>query len=248
LVVIAIIAVLAAMLLPALAKAKTKAQGVQCLNNFRQLTLAWKMYADEYHDNLPQAYGARAWVQGSLDFSPNNPSNWDINRDITKSPIWPFCGNSPGIWKCPADQSTVRVNGVTRPRVRSISMNNWFNGTLWTSGFKMYTKMSEVVDPGPSKTWVLLDEREDSINDGEFVVDMAGYPDRPQLLKIVDYPASYHNRAGGFSFVDGHSEIKRWLDPRTVPQLRKGQGIPLDVASANNPDVVWMQERSTRKR
>jgi len=93
----------------------------------------------------------------------------------------------------------------------------------------------------------LLDEREDSINDGEFCVSMAGYPDRPQLFYIVDYPAGYHNRAGGFSFADGHSEIRKWVDNRTIPKLKTGQLLDLNVASPNNKDVVWMQERSTRK-
>jgi prepilin-type processing-associated H-X9-DG protein len=93
---------------------------------------------------------------------------------------------------------------------------------------------------------VLLDEREDSINDGYFVVDMAGYPNSPNLLKIVDYPASYHGRAGGMSFADGHSEIRKWKDPRTIPRLSKTD-LPLNVASAGNQDVIWMQQRSTRK-
>ena len=94
-------------------------------------------------------------------------------------------------------------------------------------------------------TWVFLDEREDSINDGEMVVGMFGYPDQPSQWKIVDYPASYHNRAGGFAFVDGHSDIKKWQDPRTTPPLSKG--LSLNILSANNRDVFWMMERSTRK-
>ena len=100
---------------------------------------------------------------------------------------------------------------------------------------------------GPSATWLFMDEREDSMNDGEMVVGMSGYPDRPQAWKLVDYPASYHNNAGGLSFADGHSEIKKWTDPRTMPALTKGQLIPLNVASPNNQDALWLMERSTRK-
>ena len=137
------------------------------------------------------------------------------------------------------------------PRVRSISMNAWFDGadaaSFGPSGFRIYKKMSDITDPGPALTWVFLDEREDSINDGEFVVGMFGYPDKPNQWMIVDFPASYHNRAGGLSFVDGHSEIKKWRDARTMPALRPGQGLPLNVPSPNNPDAFWLMERTTRK-
>jgi prepilin-type processing-associated H-X9-DG protein len=111
----------------------------------------------------------------------------------------------------------------------------------------VFHTLNDFVDPGPSQTIVLLDEREDSINDGYFVIDMAGYPDKPNSWKIVDYPASYHNKAGGFSFADGHSEIKRFVDARTFPTVRSGRELQLDVLSAGNRDVLWMQERGTRK-
>ncbi len=92
---------------------------------------------------------------------------------------------------------------------------------------------------------VLLDEREDSINDGFFVVDMAGYPGTMRILRIVDYPASYHNGAAGIAFADGHSEIHKWIDPRTRPQLLKGMELKLNVSSRDNLDVVWMQRHSS---
>ena len=250
LVVIAIIAILASMLLPALAKAKTKAQGIKCLANGRQMMLAWRLYVDDNQDKVPQSYGPNEWVHGSLDFSPANRSNWDLNQDIKKSLLWSYCGNNSDIWKCPADNSTVKVQGVTYRRVRSISMNAWFNSTDvdgFGPGFRQYKNMNDVIDPGPSRTWLFLDEREDSINDGEFVVGMNGYPDKPQQWMIVDFPASYHNRAAGFSFVDGHSEIKKWVDPRTTPSLKKGQYLALNVASPNNQDAFWLMDRSTRK-
>ncbi len=253
LVVIAIIAILAAMLLPALNKAKTKAQGIHCLNSGRQMMTAWRLYIDDNRDRVPQSYGPDEWVHGILDFS-SSPSNWDINQDIVNSLLWTYCGKSARVWKCPADKSTVQVGTVIYPRVRSISMNAWFDSTdvegFAPSGanYRVYKKVSDVTTPGPSMTWVFLDEREDSINDGEFVVGMFGFPDQPGAWRIVDYPASYHNGAGGFSFVDGHSEIKRWRDPRTMPALTSGQVLQLNVLSADNKDVYWLMEHTTRKR
>lgn len=264
LVVIAIIAILAGMLLPALSKSKSKAQGIFCMNNHRQLMLAWKMYADDSNDEIPYAYVSAgnprspyAWVQGILNYSSGNRSNYDPAVDIKRSPLWPYCGGSTEIWKCPSDMSTVTFRNQTYPRVRSMSMNNWVGGNgdnlnqLW--GFwggpewRVYRKTGDMVAPGPAMTFVLLDEREDSINDGYWVVEMEGYPDNPRALKIVDYPASYHNGAGGLSFADGHSEIRRWVDPRTVPPLRRNSTIPLNIASPNNADVRWLQEHSTRR-
>ncbi|MBX3744603.1 MAG: DUF1559 domain-containing protein [Verrucomicrobiae bacterium] len=270
LVVIAIIAILASMLLPALAKAKSKAQGISCLNNTKQMMLGWRMYVEDNDERLPGAYAAKggpneryAWVVGIMDYNGGNRSNWDVNEDLAKSPLAPYIGNSYGIFRCPADKSSVQVTAGDRrgqrlPRVRSISMNSWVGGNYedvranqlswWhvtAPRMALYLKSTDMKDPGPSQTWVLIDEREDSINDGFWVISMDGYPNTAQT-KIVDYPASYHNGAAGLSFADGHSEIRRWVDPRTRPALRPNGTIPLNVASPNNRDVVWLQERTTR--
>jgi prepilin-type processing-associated H-X9-DG protein len=271
LVVIATIAILASMLLPALAKAKTKAQGILCMSNTKQLTLAWRMYTEDNNENLPGAYAAPggghekfAWCYGDLNRSGANKSNFDPQWDLAKTAIAPYIGNSFGVFKCPADKSMVKVTvagpyqGQTVQRVRSVSMNCWVGGNIedvianqlswWHTTapkMKLYRKSTDFSDPGPSGTFVLLDEREDSINDAFWVVSMDGYPSAA-ATKIVDYPASYHNGAAGFSFADGHSEIHKWLDPRTKPTLKTGQDIPLNVASPNNRDCVWLQDHCTR--
>jgi prepilin-type N-terminal cleavage/methylation domain-containing protein/prepilin-type processing-associated H-X9-DG protein len=276
LVVIAIIAILAAMLLPALGRAKLKAQGVFCMSNHKNLLLAWRLYVEDSREVLPFTkgngnYDPYAWVNGWLDYT-TAADNWDVNQDIKTSLLAPYCGKSPGIFKCPADSSWVSVAGTTRPRVRSMSMVayvggrgsgsgqlaalNWSQTTLGnTKGeARIYRKSTEMIDPGPVKTAVFLDEREDSINDGMFVIAMEGAATSPGAAPtpadygITDYPASYHGNAGGFSFADGHAELKRWRDSRTMPPIRKQENIPYQFkASPHNPDVAWMQDNCTRR-
>jgi hypothetical protein len=197
-----------------------------------------------------------------LDFDPANRSNWDPEVDIKKSLMWQYCGNSVGIWRCPADRSFVTVFGVQKPRIRSMAMSIWVGGWCTAEGrvydadcsgpaWRVYSKFTDMVDPGPSRTWVLLDEREDRINYGNAFTDMTGYPDVPTSWRFhFDYPGGYHHRAGGFSFADGHAEMKKWLDERTVPPIVQGGSWSAQpyVPSARNPDIFWLQDRSTRKK
>lgn len=252
LVVIAIIAILAGMLLPALGRAKAKAQGIQCLGNLRQMGLAWMMYADDHErippNNVNSSDPRRTWVRGWMDYSSPVPDNTNTVFLMT-SHLWPYL-NSLAVWRCPADKSMSRHSGRLLPRVRSVSMNNWLNADgAWDgqSQFKVIRRVSDMMNPSPTGTFVLLDEREDRINNGFFVVDMAGssHPRQPARLRMVDFPASYHNGAGGLSFADGHAEIRKWLDPRTIPPIRSGRNLGLVTASPNNADVIWLQARAT---
>jgi prepilin-type processing-associated H-X9-DG protein len=131
-----------------------------------------------------------------------------------------------------------------------MSMLSWFNSSDATSfggpQWRVYQKLNQVQDPGPSLTMIFLDERADSINDGEWCSSMTGWPDQPGAWKIVDFPASYHGGSGGTSFVDGHAEIHKWRDPRTTPP--DGKVGALNIPSPNNQDVYWMMEHSTRKK
>ena len=255
LVVIAIIAILAALLLPALSGAKLKAAGISCMNNLRQLQMAWFMYAQDNNDRLPGVSGGAyassdTWVSGWLDFNSNNPDNTNklYLTDARYSQIGPYV-KSPAVYHCPADHSLARFGAQLLPRVRSMSMNCWMNYIhnvdIGQSQYIIFRKYTDIQRPPPAMAWVLIDEREDSINDGLFQTDLVN---RGSAARIVDYPAGYHGRAAGILFADGHAEIKHWRDPRTTPPLNPNGLIPLGVASPNNPDVAWIQERSSSRK
>lgn len=272
LVVIAIIAILAAMILPALSKAKQKAQGIQCMNNHKQLALAWRLYSEDNRDNLVYAStstGAStppgqsgnwpddyAWSGAHMDASPANRANWDPAYDMMRRPLWPYL-KAKGVFKCPSDNS--QVGG--RPRILTMSMNLFVGGFApevgkdplpsgtaggwsWAAPYHIYSKLSSI-NP-PSKIFVFLDMREDRVNWSNFMTMMDGYPDRPALYKLGDLPGFYHNNGCSFSFADGHSEMKKWRDSRTTPPMGKINPDGDIIACANNPDVAFLQDISTR--
>lgn len=251
LVVIAIIAILAGMLLPALGKAKQKAQGIVCMGNGKQMGLAYQLFCGDNNDILPGDLDGQTgitqtndtWCVGWLDNTTYRQDNTNTIF-LMHSQLGKYAG-AAGVYKCPADRSLNKgKTGV--PRVRSISMNGYLGERAgpYTGGYTQFKKLSQIQKA--SGTWVFLDEREDSINDGWFAVNMDGYsPTKPTAYTIVDFPASYHNGAGGFAFADGHSEIRKWVDARTRPVLRTGQGLALGQASPNNVDIEWLQERTS---
>jgi prepilin-type N-terminal cleavage/methylation domain-containing protein/prepilin-type processing-associated H-X9-DG protein len=252
LVVIAIIAILASLLLPVLGSAKLKAQRVECLNNQKQLTLAWIMYADDNGGNLAvnadiNGLGSgTSWVRGILswDFPPSAPNPDNTNTSyLTDSLLGPYCSRSVGVYKCPGD----KVDGAKGPRVRSQSMNGMVGGFSPTDpasinqpGWQLFLRQSQLLNPGPSSTWVFIDENGDSINDGFFRVNMS------ENTAWQDLPASYHGDSGALSFADGHAEIKRWSDASVANHpITKTKYVSLSAVASPNDDLLWMQARTT---
>ncbi len=260
LVVISIIAILSSLLLPALVLAKVKAQSVQCLTNLKQLQLAWITYSQDFNDVLPPNSDRGnegldsenpAWVAGTMSYTVN-PDNFNTDLLVGQQlaafgSLGPYTKN-PTIYHCPGDKSTAPFSGTARLRVRSYSMNSWVGYATrdWLQPtvppfFKLNCRMSDLVSPGPSDTWVFIDEREDSINDGWFAVDMV---DQGPNGFWVDLPASYHNHVGTLSFADGHCQSKKWKDPRTNPPLTPGVRFS-GLAAPNSPDLQWLQDHTT---
>ncbi|MDB6121675.1 MAG: xcpT 2 [Pedosphaera sp.] len=246
LVVIAIIAILAGLLLPALAKAKEKGKQIKCLSNLKQLTLCAVMYANDnngrFAENVPTSkLSTNSWIQGDMSDNPSiygqvTPGVADSTNElgITTGTFWNY-GQSLGIYRCPSDPSK---NG-SLPKVRSISMNGWIGTSraqTFSAGgtaFRVFIKESDLTQPGSSRTWMLIDEHEQSINDGWFFVDMTSA--RP----FADMPATRHNRGFVLSFCDGHSEIFKLRDNRTV------WPVPGNVNSPANPDFARLRDVTT---
>jgi prepilin-type N-terminal cleavage/methylation domain-containing protein/prepilin-type processing-associated H-X9-DG protein len=272
LVVIAIIAILAGLLLPALTRAKMKAQGISCLNNMKQLQLGWYMYGDDNQGKLaidnssdgPAAPGestvAPSWVAGIMSETAGSPDNTNTVK-LTGAAYQAFgsIGGmvvNPNVYHCPGDKSFDAKYG---PRVRSASMNGWMSpgaaggpsGAFLTSTtYKVFLRMNDLGSSGlsPANAIVFLDEKSDSINDGWFCVTTGYYGGSPNPANwsaanadINDLPAIYHNGASAFSFADGHAEIHRWLDGRTL-----GFTFTAHVQSSpNNPDCIWLTTHGT---
>ena len=250
LVVMATVAILAMLLLPALAGTKPNSQAFQCLENQRQLTLGWQMYAEDNNGKLapngtqvttpatptdPRILPGGIWVQ----WCPGTANAYSpyATNFIQAGVIYPYVNNI-NVYKCPADHAAYKFGPLTIPHVRSYSMNCYLAPiALWTStGTRNFFKDTDLNNPGPSMTFVFIGENEYTINDGFFVSD----PTQGDYWQ--DIPASRHAGSGGLSYADGHSEMKRWTDANILNVTVTHGPVAGDP---NSSDAAWLHQRAT---
>jgi prepilin-type N-terminal cleavage/methylation domain-containing protein len=257
LVVIAIIAILASLLLPALGKAKAKAQGIKCLSNMKQMQLGWQMYVDDNNDRVPPndawtlggglPYDTnKTWVRGWMrsDQSVQDNTNEVYLHTSHLSPYQP----SLGVWKCPSDKSTSKHGGRLYPRVRSVTMNDMVGAISHPPStepgyahLQQIKRLGDAVNPAPANLFVFMDSSAQSIATGYFGLNSVDPAEDPNTYQWGVVPASYHGHAAALSFADGHAELHRWRDPRTW-MAKQFDACP------KNQDMLWILQHMTGRR
>jgi len=252
LITLAVLALLIIVQLPSMAGGSRNSNAETCRNNLRQLIQAWQMYAADNSGKITPNNGSDpgpigSWVKGWLDFTSSQDNinvDYLVGFDGPRSNrMYGHLGRylqSPNVFRCPSDTSTAHVSGGDQARVRSVSMNSWMGGNEYCGSgqYRIYKTLGDVATP--ARRFVIIEERPDSINDGMLMVDM--------ISAFVDFPAFYHNSGSWISFADGHVELRRWTDPRTMPGFKASEFIPLIVPSPNNSDLDWIRERTTELR
>lgn len=259
LVVIAMVAALAAMLLPALNRARARAQGFQSVNNTRQLTLAWFLYSDDNNGrlayNLGGAAGGKSPAMSTNLNWVNNNLTWNLDADntntlgLTEASLGSYANRSAQIYRCPGDRvvSDIQRQAGWTHRVRSYSMNAMVGnaGDLVKDSANLnnpkYIQFMRITDiPRPADIFVFVEEHPDSINDGYFL-------NKFYVNHWIDLPASEHDSAAPFSFADGHAQLHRWNSKNTQqPYQPDAVPYPLYVAS-EDPDLEWVMTRTSVK-